>query len=313
MIAQSAIRSIKAFTGTALLALAGFLAGSCAQLPSGAPGSKEPRMFWTLTAPDGGTLYVQGTIHVGGDELYPVDPEVLDALKSADLVLAELSSGEMERSQSLVLERMANGILDKGATLYDYLSPEESAFLEGVMTADLFKRLAPFQPWVAYSALDAIMAGKSGLDPAKGLDMELYSAASELGKPVVGLESAAAQLDVLTGPPLSTQLLVLKDAIREYRAYPDALKALYDAFVRDDRKGMGREVSASLTRTETFSDELADFNHSLLGQRNVAWAERIVAVSKGKKAVFLFAGAAHFVGDGNVLDLLADRGYKTAR
>ncbi|MBQ2479917.1 MAG: TraB/GumN family protein [Treponema sp.] len=47
-------------------------------------------MFWKISGTDKNgnpsVVYIQGTIHVGSKELYPLDKEVLDAFNNADRI-----------------------------------------------------------------------------------------------------------------------------------------------------------------------------------------------------------------------------------
>ncbi|MBQ3981413.1 MAG: TraB/GumN family protein, partial [Treponema sp.] len=66
--------------------------------------SKEkPRFFWKISGVDKNgnpsVVYIQGTIHVGSKELYPLDKEVLDAFNNADRVAGELSKDDMQNMQ----------------------------------------------------------------------------------------------------------------------------------------------------------------------------------------------------------------------
>ena len=316
-----------AFFTLAVLALASqtFL-GSCSLLPGPrpapgatpapgelpAPGIPEgPRMSWTVNGgPAGqGRLFVQGTLHLGRDELYPLDKRVLDGLASSDVILAELSPGDLARSRDLVLDRMAEAALDGGKTLYDLLPTMDVASAEAVMGKENLRRLAIFRPWVAYSAFELFVAGKLALDPEKGVDVALYSLAATLGKPVYGLEDPEFQLDVLAGPPLEIQVLLLRDAIREHRDQPDAMKRLYEAYRDGDHRALAIELDAALRRSLAFASELAAFNDSLLTRRNKEWAKVLDDYLRDGKSVFVFVGAAHMVGAGNILERLAGMGY----
>ncbi len=324
-VSKNVLHVIKSVAGTAILGAACFLAASCASgaalggvAPSGgAPGQSSaaatrqgsPRMFWTLSAPTGGKLYLQGTLHLGSDELFPFHTQVTESMKRADIVLGELSSADLDRSQSLILERMSFALLDKSRTLNGLLSPDELAYLEAFLGKEALRNLSLFMPWVAYSYLDGIAAAKAGLDVGKGVDMALYSVAAELGKAVGGLESVESQLDLLTGPQLSTQLLVLKDAIREYKSFPDSIDELYAAYRADDKKKLSKLIDLSLARSQEYSAELGKFNDSIYGKRNAAWADKLAKLLDEGKSVFVFAGVAHFVGAGNVVELLVKRGY----
>lgn len=318
---------VKSNVAMAILALA-FLAllGSCSLLPGSRPGpgvtpasGKPPvsgvgdrsRMFWTVSAgPAGqGRLFVQGTLHLGRDELYPVDERVLDAMARADVILAELSPGDLGRSRDLVLDRMAEAVLEDGETLYDLLPADDIASAEMVMGEENLRRFAIYRPWVAYSAFELFVAGKFALDPEKGVDTALYSLAARMGKPVHGLEAPEFQLDVLTGPALEIQVLLLRDAIREHRNHPDALKRMYEAYRDDKQETLAKELDSSLKRSLAFAPELSAFNDSLLARRNAEWTTVLDSYLQEGKSVFVFVGAAHLLGADNVLERLAKLGY----
>lgn len=276
-------------------------------------GRGEPRMFWTL-APEAagtgkGTLYAQGTLHLGRSELYPIDSKSLHKMTETDVILAELSLEELAAAPILMLDRLATAILPGDMTLATLLPADELAWIRAFMGADTFSALARYEPWVALSALEMFAASKAGLDPALGVDASLFEEASRLGKHVEGLETAEFQMQLLSGQAVSDQLLMLRDSIREYREYPDAILGLYEAYRDDNRRVLAAEIGASLARSEVFSPSLRAFNESLLDSRNAAWAQRLHGLLDSGLDVYLFAGAAHFVGDGNVLERLEAYGY----
>ncbi|MDX9957362.1 MAG: TraB/GumN family protein [Spirochaetia bacterium] len=300
--------------------------GSCSLLPGPRPGPGSrpvpgdlpapgipagPRMTWTVQGgPAGqGSLFVQGTLHLGRDELYPLDERVLEAMAGSEVILAELSPGDLAWSRELVLDRMAEAVLEAGKTLYDLLPAADVAIAEEVMGKENFRRLAIFRPWVAYSAFELFVAGKLALDPEKGVDTALYSLAASMGKTVQGLEDPEFQLDVLVGPSLDIQVSLLRDAIREHRDHPDSLKRIYEAYREGDHRTLAGEMAKSIERSLAFAPELAAFNDSLLAKRNAEWARILDSYLRQGKTVFVFAGAAHMLGAGNVLERLAGMGY----
>lgn len=298
-----------------LLALIVFGTFACASSPgsSGSAISPAPRFFWTLTAPSGARLSIQGTIHVGDSELYPLHKDVLSAMAESDLVYGELSLDSINEVQTLVVERMASSVAEPSKTVDRLLSPDELAQIETLMGKEMFRRLSPFQPWVCSVVLESYAASSTGLNEAYGVDMALLSAAGELGKEVFGLETASFQLSVLAGPSLSTQLAVLKDNLRELREEPDSLKLLYAAYRDNNQKALAKIMDQSMRRSAAFSAELAAYYDSLLRQRNQAWLERLLGFAQEGKDVFVFAGAAHFVGQDNLIDMLKAKGYKLSR
>ena len=309
--------------------LLGFLAllGSCAVLPGIGPGQGTasspgrlstlripggPRMFWTVSGgPNGrGTLYVQGTLHLGRDELFPLDKKVLDLMASSDVILAQLSPGDLARSRELVLDRMAEAVLEGGKTLEDLIPAADAAIAAELMGRENFRRLAIFRPWVAYSAFELFIAGKLALDPEKGVDAALYSLAARSGKVVHGLEDPEFPLDVLTGPALNIQVLLLRNAIREYKDHPEALKRMYEAYRDGSHRNLANELEASLKRSLAFAPELSAFNDALLKKRNTEWVKVFDSYLRKGKSVFVFVEAAHMFGPGNLLERLSGMGYK---
>jgi len=276
-----------------------------------------PRMFWTVAAAPGATgkglLYVQGTLHLGTPELYPLDVRSFEALAAAHVVFSEMSPRELESVQELVLSRMATAVLRDGASLRTLLPRDDAAWLESFIGVSVFDALASYEPWVAYGAVDQFAASRLNLDPGLGVDAAIFKEAARIGKEVEGLEPAADQLRLLSGPALSLQVLLLRDSIREYRYHAEALSNLYRAYLDDDRAAFAREVTASIGRSEAFDPALSEFHEALLSARNAAWAERLAGLLDEGKTIYLFAGAAHFAGPGNMLERLQEYGYGAAR
>ncbi len=307
----------KAFLAAAALLLAlSITLSSCASqgATKRGDGQSESRMFWTLESQAAGagkgTLYVQGTLHLGRSELYPLDTLSLSKMAGSDVILAELSQSELEAAQLLMLDRLAESILPDGTTLMTLLPADELDWIRSFMGADTVETFARYEPWVIMSALEMFAASRVGLDSALGVDASLFKEASRLNKKVEGLETAEFQINILTGQALSDQVLILRDSIRECRDQPKGILKLYEAYRDDKRQQLANEITASVSRSEAAYPTLKDYNESLLDSRNIAWARRLHGLLDSGLDVYLFAGAAHFVGDGNVLERLEAYGYK---
>lgn len=308
-------RGRSSLASAAILLVLCLIMSSCAS--QGAAKGDEvhagPRMFWILeaeaTGEGKGRLYAQGTLHMGRPELYPLDPETLARMAQSDIIVAELSQTELETAQALMLDRLAGSIVPEGKTLSMLLPPDELDWIRSFMGADTFAAFNRYEPWVALSALEMFAASRAGLDSALGVDASLFEEALRLGRHVEGLETAEFQMNILTGHALSDQVLMLRDSIREYRDNPDAIPGLYEAYRDDNRHLLASQIRASLDRSEAFSPRLQSFNESLLDNRNADWAQRLHGLLDSGFDVYLFAGAAHFVGEGNVIERLEAYGY----
>jgi uncharacterized protein YbaP (TraB family) len=117
------------------------------------------------------------------------------------------------------------------------------------------RELAAVQQLVLSRIASSILpdgSSRLNLDPGLGVDAAIFKEAARIGAQVEGLETAADQLRLLSGPALSLQVLLLRDSIREYRYHADALLTLYRAYLEDNRTTLEREISASLERSGAF-------------------------------------------------------------
>jgi uncharacterized protein YbaP (TraB family) len=53
-----------------------------------------------------------------------------------------------------------------------------------------------------------------------------------------------------------------------------------------------------------------EFHRKLMSDRNIAMAEKIETILKGSDAHFIAVGAAHLLGQDNVLQILSEKGYR---
>lgn len=315
MISTGCTQRDRIITGLACLVMAiATMFSSCASQAISRHGTAEPRMFWTLKPIEEGTgkgtLYVQGTLHLGRSELYPLSSYSLSRMAECDTILAELSNSELLAAQAIMLDRLAASLLPDGTTLLSMLPENELTWIQSFMGVDTFKAFARYEPWVAMSALELFTASKAGLDSAMGVDARLFDEAARLGRRVDGLETAEFQMRMLSGYALADQLLMLRDSIRESRDNPCIVLALYEAYRDDQRQSLASHIAASIARSEAFNPTLKVFNESLLYSRNADWARQLRVLLDAGLDVYLFAGAAHFVGKGNVIELLEAYGYR---
>jgi len=296
----------------AALALALALAlASCAGQRSVPERGSGPRLFWSLETVSGGRLYLQGTMHMGKEELYPLHPESLAALARADVVMAELSREELDSAQTQTLKRMMESAMTDLSTLMGLVPADEYSWLQDTLGLDVLFAVDSFEPWVAQSLVDNRLALAAGLDPGKGIDLALYEEAERLGKAVEGLETVAFQLDVLTDHPRDRLVAMLRDSIREGRDHPETLSLLYEAYRDDDRAAFRRIIAESLERTLAFDPRLGDLSEALFEERNARWASLLADELADGKTLYLFVGAGHCVGEGNLIDKLAELGCVT--
>lgn len=186
----------------------------------------------------------------------------------------------------------------------------DSLVLETIVPASLPKVAATVDGGLAKARETMRVAHSQGLKVDLGADMVLQRAATISGKPVIGLESFAAQLDMYRSLPSPARSAVPAAAPAGASA-PDAaiapfLRSMVDSWNRGDAAPIEAVVGAVRTQSP-------QAYRRLFADRNAAWADWISARMREPGTVFMAVGTGHLVGNDSVQAKLAARGIPSAR
>lgn len=276
-------------------------------------------LLWRITAPDGKTSYLFGTIHLSELSVPEISPTVLDLVVQSQLVVTEIPdiANETIVAEQSVLQ-MGNLFLGNGKTLKDFMSPQAYGNLERLMTDMGLPPFAliGFRPFVVTALISIPSCELPGMLESTGgmnntVDVRIASAAEAAGIPTAGLESFAEQMEAITNIPLAEGVKMLEtlvlheDQIEDFAA---TLVALYDAERMDQM--------LALERIEMPFAPLADipegFAKSMIVDRNRRMAERSLPhVTKG--GAFIAVGALHLPGKEGLVALFRESGFEVER
>ncbi len=280
------------------------------------------RMFWKISGTDkeGKTsvVYVQGTIHIGSKNLFPLDKAVLDAFASADLVAGELSADDMNSIQIKAVRLIQESFIKAGGKkISDSLSQEEIASLNTLLGSSMVvTSLDRAEPWVlSLSLLGKTVQETTDLSANYSVDSYFLKLASESSKEVIGLDDIQAQFDVLTFGTYEQQLKILKATIKEcsdpksIQETKAELENLYAAYLADD---VAKVALISQSSNEKDISDYDDFGEEYLkvvyDRRNEDWANDIKGFLEKGGVSFIFAGCAHWVGKKSVFEYMRSQG-----
>ena len=251
-----------------------------------------------------------GSIHLG-DDAPDFDPAILAALDAADTLALEVSPQELEPTAMarLMAER---ALLPEGQTLGKVLAPDTWKRLKERLRA---VGLAPenfvqVKPWVVALTLQVAELRQEGFASEQGVDLSLARVAEANGKRIVGLETAAAQLDTLDSMPLSTQERLLREALDAGSpGGAETLSLVLDAW----RKGDAAQIEAQVFEGLGEDAELQRYYELFYFERNRHMADAIARGVDGGGRWFVAVGVAHLVGEEGIPRLLAKQGYAVRR
>lgn len=256
----------------------------------------------------GNKIYMLGSIHVGNSSLYPIDENIIKALKSSEKIYMEIDLSNREEAK-----KMRQKIYyDDGKNLKDDLGEELYSrvlkIFQGYgMEEDQVKIL---RPWAIYNTMASDPKGES---PKGSFGVESYFLAlSLLNKIEIDeLESMEFQSNILSSFDKKTYVEMIENLTAEiekngYKNINSGLYTLLDAWQSGDRDKMKSILSLK-------GDEASEkFNEAILDERDEGMAKKIDAMLKkdGKNTYFILIGSAHLVPENSVTGILKNMGYK---
>jgi hypothetical protein len=271
--------------------------------------------MWLVTSPEGNTMYMMGSMHALRDECYPLPDYVTEAYEQADVLAVECDITDLTASFTAGLKQMENMNYSDGTTLHDHLTEEQYANIESYMSAhgDKLSLYDEYQLWYLSQVLESMAMEDAELDSSKGFDVHMLNAAHDDGKEIYEVESIDFQMDLLVGISEDIYRVALEGYSEES---VDEIAEQYEEMYEAWRTGNVAEIE-ELNLSEDEDGEMTDeeralvdeYNKLMLSDRNIGMAEKAEELMSDGKNVFYVVGAAHFVGDGGIIDLLTKDGY----
>ncbi len=259
---------------------------------------------WAIRG-DHNTVYLAGSVHLlkAGDATLP--PAFDRAYSGSRALVMELAIDQVDPMQaaSWMLE---HGMLKNGATLratlgeerYRRVSAEADRLGIPMEAADLM------EPWSLGLQMLEMQYMQLGFDPQQGVEQQLQHRAQADHKPITGLETMDEQLGVLERLSYPEQARFLDMIVTEMHD----VESETDSVVTAWRNGDAVKLGALL------SDEYKSFPalyRALVTDRNRRWLPQIEKLLHSDQDYFVVVGALHLVGDGGLLQLVRQDGYRT--
>ena len=256
----------------------------------------------------GNKIYMLGSIHVGNSSLYPIDENIIKALKSSEKIYMEIDLSNREEAKKMRQKIYYNDGKNLKDDLGEELYSRVLKIFQGYgMEEDQVKIL---KPWAIYNTMASDPKGES---PKGSFGVESYFLAlSLLNKIEIDeLESMEFQSNILSNFDKKTYVEMIENLTAEiekngYKNINSGLYTLLDAWQNGDRDKMKSILSLK-------GDEASEkFNEAILDERDEGMAKKIDAMLKkdGKNTYFILIGSAHLVPENSVTGILKNMGYK---
>lgn len=274
--------------------------------PTLAQAEEGPR-FYRLWDEDT-TIYILGTMHILDPHSEWLTGEIQDAFDDSSALILELRPAEMESDVAgKLVERY--GKLGDGRTLADVLPAGDYARIKDYfrpygVDEELYEE---FQPWVIAGLMTGIVAQLEGLTRDRGVENVLILQAANRGMRIYGLEDAETQVRALSSLSEADQVRGLAHVLDDLGDIDEKVMEMMVAWETGDNATLQRYLEEEMAL-------FPDYNEAVLYARNRAWAEKLNQVlDQNAGTYFLAVGAAHLIGEENLLALMRGRGFSVTR
>ena len=254
--------------------------------------------------------YIMGTYHFAPASMMERIPGMQQALEGCDVVVGEIDKESMMNPE--VQATMAQAMVAPlDSTLDKLFSPEDYAIVEevfnkyfGTMGVKL-SQMNMLKPSAISVQMQAMQAVKHfpNFNENELIDMAVQTAANEMGRPSIGLETIEEQVDLLLNTPLTEQAEGLLEACKKDDLFAVQSSALVEAYMSQDLS----KIEQIISDPEIGGDD-AEAMDALIYDRNRNWIPKLVKMMP-ERACLVCVGAGHLTGDQGLLQLLRDRGY----
>ena len=288
------------------------------ETPDFDPADLHP-MLWKVTDPEGHTLYLFGTIHVGDGRSSAVLEKVAPILLGCDALAVEFDLVAYESDLNAAMADYQQFLYLDGGSVREHM-PEELY----ERCAALLGEAGAYSPMLDYYNLamwaqlteQAALMTRSSLSPELGMDRSLIYLSYENNLPVLDVESASFQMKLLNSFPDELYLLQIQAVLDYLDEYGESVDELYKAWLDGDYDAI-LALNESEEGTEDYTEEqlalVEGYNKALLDDRNVGMAEVALGYMAEGKTVFFAVGTGHMVGDKGLVQLLTDAGCTVER
>ena len=254
---------------------------------------------------NGVTSYLFGSIHIGSENMYPLSSTVTQAYSDSDYLAVEIDLKPGDEMKMVPLVQQFG--LDMRMPLEQRLSPEglvifQKTCIERALPCAQF---SAFRGWLLSGQLILLQTQEMGYKEELGIDKHFLNMAHKARKPVIALESAQMQFELLGGFDQPTQELMLMQSLQ---ATTEELEELFTAWKTGDDKAM-----LDMFMQDADNPKIKAMYLKLFDDRNFKMASKITNNVSANKSLFVVVGAGHIIGKNGLLDILAKAGFKATQ
>lgn len=262
--------------------------------------AQDKALLYKMTGPGlAQPSYLYGTFHL----VCPTDLQITDPIKKA-MGDAQQVYLELDMDDPALMMNMQKAMLmPNGKNIKDMLSPDDYTVLDNYLKEKMKMGLTQFGMLKPIGLMSLMYTTLLPCQPAS-YDLTFAQMAAADKKEVLGLESLEAEMAALDKVPLADQLKGLVDMAKKPEEAQKEFTNLVTVYKSHDLSKLMNTMKSS----QFSGGDYAQFEASLLNERNANWLPVIEKAAKEKPTFFAF-GAGHLGNENGVINLLRKKGY----
>lgn len=262
--------------------------------------AQDKALLYKVTGPGlSQPSYLYGTFHL----ICPTDLQITDPIKKAigdaQQVYLELDMDDPAMMMSMQKAMM----MPNGKNIKELLSPDDYTVLDEYLKKKMNMGLAQVGMLKPIGLMSLMYMTLLPCQPAS-YDLTFAQMAAADKKEVLGLESLEAEIAALDKIPMADQLKGLVDMAKKPEEAQKEFTNMVAVYKSHDLSKLMNTIKSS----QFSGGDMAQFEASLLNERNASWLPVIEKAAKEKPTFFAF-GAGHLGNEQGVVNLLRKKGY----
>lgn len=256
----------------------------------------ENSLLWKIEGEEIETAYLFGTIHLIAQSDFELKQRVIDALEDSETLVLEVDMTDPSAQGKMMQKAPMKG----GATLDKLLDEETFGKLDKMLQESIGASAAFMNGWKPFVVSTFLISRLIDGTPA-GFDLSLAQAAKRREMPVKAFESIEEQMAFFDEVSYEIQAESLAEMVNEEAE----MKKLFAEMVKFYRAEQVNDLYRLLE--EHMQDE--EEKQVLVTGRNEKWVPLIGEMAEESR-LFIAVGAGHLPGEGGLVNLLREAGYK---
>jgi len=251
------------------------------------------------------SVYLLGSLHLTGKELYPLNKKIENAFDTSDFLVVEVNVNAADNLETQTL-MLAKAMYPNNDALDNHLSKETYTLLKKKLDSlglDIVE-FSKFKPWYVAIKITILALLRLGYDPDLGLDS--YFLSNVQGhKKILELESFDFQIQLFDSFSDKLQELFLVSSIIDLDILEKSMNTITSAWLSGDATAMENILFEGLQEQPA----LSPVYERIFYERNEKMASKIESYLKSAGNYFVVVGSGHLIGEHGIIRLLEHKGF----